>query len=551
MAIQTDMSVAVNGDIRYTWTTANYTVLELHRFLQGLADDSLSSWDDLLDITDTTPSKKQFKTILRLLPPYNIDDTLAQHLYEGSITQKNWDEIYDWIVNYWTQWIHIEIVQNGALVTPNFWTTWLNANVNAWISHRFLIKVRTWGADIDWRRLLWTTREFWSTYWEFLINGSERWNNTLALTNATDLNNATLEATVATWTTITNTEWYRAIDVNNDWTTEPYYSEWDRDTFTINQLHERSKWLTRRWTTSTLYGLNGDLFRWITHEIVIDTPTWIFNATEPISWTWWTWQMLAIDSVTAWTKMWIQLLTWIAPIDNDIITWWTSSATATINLTIIVKTIQSTFLWTSTGSALIWNYWVWVEALDLTSADKLTDLNNVLNLPPNLVTFILNWLIAWANPDSILITPWDWVSIDWEWNAIPEVDQLSASGTYVWWETTFTVVETIPLDTPTTWTIRIYNWVKYTPVTYTWYNGSDFTWCTWVPITSNLANVWISYIDKGAWNTSESFTSVYVSDRQLVIRVRNWWPVPIETFVSTATLWGNWWNATVVRSSDL
>ena len=39
MAIADDFTVSSAGDIRYTGSDTWYTVLELHRFLQGLADD--------------------------------------------------------------------------------------------------------------------------------------------------------------------------------------------------------------------------------------------------------------------------------------------------------------------------------------------------------------------------------------------------------------------------------------------------------------------------------------------------------------------------------
>ena len=216
MAIADDITVAANGDVRYSGTTTNYTVIEFHRFLQDLADNASSSGDDLLDITDDTPSERSTDNIITLYSPYNIDDTLAQHLYDGSIIQEGGDTIYDGIVNFGVQGIHIEVMQNGALITPNFWTTGLNADSNAGISHRFMIKTRTGGADIDGRRLLGMNREFGYTYGEFPINGTARGNNVLALTQATDLNNQTPEATVSGWTAITNTEGYRNLDVTGD-----------------------------------------------------------------------------------------------------------------------------------------------------------------------------------------------------------------------------------------------------------------------------------------------------------------------------------------------
>ena len=60
------------------------------------------------------------------------------------------------------------------------------------------------------RRLIGTSRRLndsvGNTFSEFKINGTARGNNVLALTNADDLNNTTVEGTVSGWTTITNTE---------------------------------------------------------------------------------------------------------------------------------------------------------------------------------------------------------------------------------------------------------------------------------------------------------------------------------------------------------
>ena len=98
MAIADDISVAVNGDIRYTGTTDNYTVIAFHRFLQDLADDAAASGDDLLDITGETPSDRSTDNIITLLAPFNIDDTLAEHLFDGSITQDTGDTVYSGLV---------------------------------------------------------------------------------------------------------------------------------------------------------------------------------------------------------------------------------------------------------------------------------------------------------------------------------------------------------------------------------------------------------------------------------------------------------------------
>lgn len=84
MAIGDDFEVQNDKDIRYVGSTANYTVLELHRWLQDLADNAAASGDDFLDITAETPSDKSFDTIINLINSYNIDDT-ATHRHNTSV----------------------------------------------------------------------------------------------------------------------------------------------------------------------------------------------------------------------------------------------------------------------------------------------------------------------------------------------------------------------------------------------------------------------------------------------------------------------------------
>ena len=556
MAIGDDFSIDSSKNIRYEGAAHEavgagyYTVLEFHRWLQDLADDASSTGDDLLDITKPPPSDKQYDTIITLANGYNIDQEASEHLYGGSIIQNDGDDIWDGIANYGTEGIHIEIMQNGAIFANDFWnsvpngesTKGLNRDVASGISHQFMLQVRSSGTDIDGRRLIGMNREFNYTYGEFKINGTSRGVNVLALTHTSDLNNQTAAGTVSGWTNITNTEGYRAIDVNGDSSDEYYYSEWNRDTQSINDLYERIKWLTRRGTSSTVYGLNGDLFRGITHEINVDTPTGTFNAVEPVSWSTGTGQMLAINSPTAPTKMWVQILTGVAPTDGVTITGTDSSATCDVNTTVTERSISiaGPSGIQSTGTAIIGSYGLGVEAADLSSSDRLTDLTDTQRTPPNNVTFYVLGLVS--GEDYVLVGP--------ESGGVIEEDQLSASGTYSGAESTFTVQESIPGDTPTTGTFRVWNGSTYSRVTYTGWSGSSFTGCSGVPACSNGDDVWISYIDKLADSTSLSFTGVYQSDRSLIIKARDGGGTPIKPFESTATLGTSGGSITIIRTSD-
>jgi hypothetical protein len=538
----------------HTGSAPSYaTVIEFHRALQDFADDAGYSGNDELDITDPTPSERSTDNIIRLVNSWNIDDTAAEHIYDGSIvqgtgvteavydgikilapigtavqflqngqvlgergthtgsnnaatltdstkswvtsqwvgyrirnitdgsfavitantattitgtltggSQNDWDtsEAYlisnDWW-NYseggthtgsnnvailtdstksWTndQWIGYRIrnLTDGSFATitdndattitatlqggtDNDWDTsdayrivdGLNKDAANGVSHNFMLKVRTGGADIDGRRFVATTREWGNTYLEFKVNGTANGINVVALAAATDLNNTTSSTIVggAGYDDITNQNaGYIGIDVNNDTTNEYYYSRWTIGDNSINDFYERTKYISRDGTYSTLYGLPGDLFRGITHQITIDGGSGTWSAFEAVSWSGGTGQMLAINNTTATsaTSMWIQLLTGIAPTDNQTITGGTSGATNLVNVTITERTIPTPFSGVSTGSAIIGGYGLGILATDLTQNDKVFDLTNTQYQAPNYVTFTVAGIIS---GDRVLIGP--------------------------------------------------------------------------------------------------------------------------------------------------
>lgn len=149
----------------------------------------------------------------------------------------------------------------------------LNGDAGQGISHRFMIKTRDNGVDIDRRRLIGTTRRFGNTNGEFKINGTSQGNNVLALSDIGDLNNTTPWATVDAIADITNTEGLRLIDISGDGTDEEYYSEWTRGAQTINTFYEYLKLMSADETAETLQGESGELHRGPTHSVSYDTET--------------------------------------------------------------------------------------------------------------------------------------------------------------------------------------------------------------------------------------------------------------------------------------
>jgi len=566
--IAADWSITrTTGAIRYigaphTGAATYATVIELHRWLGSLSDNAISTGDDQLAISDLLPSARSTDNIIKLLGNYNIDATSAEHLYDGSIIQGTvgTDQIiYDGIVNFGNADVQIQVIQNGAVIALDFWNlggVGLNADAAQGISHRFMVKTHDFvanGGDIDGRRLVGTARRFNKTYAEFKINGTSRGNNVLALKDATDLNNQTIPATVAGWTSIVNTEGFTQLDVDNNGTVEDYYSNWTLGVQTINDLYERTKWLTREASASTMYGLNGELFRGVTDEVTVNTPTGTFAAFEHITWATGTGQMFAIDSVTAGTKLWMQLLTGVAPIVGNVITG-TSGATVTTVSNLDRSALLGTpFVGASTGTALIGSYGLGILPTDLTASDKLFDLTNTAIVPPNTVTFSVNGLVS--GEDYIMVAPWNGTAIDAEGNPAIDKAQLSLSVALVGAAETAVVCTTaIPSDTPPAGTLRVVTVSgQDVLVHYTSYTGSTFT-ITSSDFSADNApinnNAYITYIDTLAGGAAASFTSVYLANRNLVVIDRDGGVTPTKQFISSAVLGASGGSITVIRTSD-
>lgn len=430
----------------------------------------------------------------------------------------------------------------------------LNSDAAGGISHRFMIKTRDAGADVDNRRLIGLNRRFGFTYGEFTIPATARGNNVLALSDASDLNNQSTELAVSGWTGITNTtEGYVGIDVDNNASDEFYYSEWNTNqpTRTINEFYERMKWLTRDGEVTTLYGLPGESFRGITHEIDISTGTGTWVEPESLSWgtggTAGTGQLLAVDTVTgtATAKIWMQLLSGVVPTDSIVITG-NGAATGTQTGSVTERPLSTPFVGASTGSALIGAYGLGVEKADLGASDLVFDLTNTGITPPNNVTFSVFGLVS--GEDRVLVTN-DAAGIDFT--------QMTLNGALTTGTVTSVVVQaaSIPADTNQTGNIRIeMDDGRYRLIPYTAHNSNDTFTIGSTSFTAdeaaNTNNVFISYIDKLAGAVTETHTLVYDADRTLFVRVRDGGVTPIKTFETTGTLGISGGSATAIRTTD-
>ncbi len=739
MAIADDFSVASNGDIRHVSGTTTYTVLQLHRYLQNLADNASVTGDDILDISDNTPSDRATDNIITLINGYNIDDTAAQYLYDGSITQDNGDTVYSGlrvlgaVNNVNTQ---LMVIQDNELYqfTPDpaapFWgdqsTGGYNGIAASGILMRCLIKSRVDGVDIDGKRVRVQARHWGDSYDFFNVTlGSGE--SVAAISTTPDAQNDTSQGTVTAYVHVTNTEGFQTIDLNNGNGAREYYSKWTYGVDTsgdgLRGVWEYTKDLTGNGTAKTIHGINGELFLGITHSVPYDaeggsgspaedselawgtaiayssetngpffvgdaihedtaTPTWkgrilavddngatgtlivdvttgtVTNAetftsqtTRPINaqdetsydnspttegsfvggdgaggtayvasdtitlsdgtvvtvdavngngdvtqftvnstasrgaiagvaltqtstsgtGTGFTLTpdvdnvsaagatvngtptavttsgralLLALDDDGTTGNIYLQLLAGVAPVDNSILYKGGASADVAISVTCSAnatsRTIPKHFLGSYTGT-LIGAYGVGVLADDLTASDTIQDLTGTTQTPPNNVSFSVTSIVS--GEDYVLVGP--------ESGGTLNVTQLALEAApYSGGEATVTLSTAIPTDTPAAGSFRVFNGSTYVKVTYTGYSGSSFTGCSGMPAASASAYVFISYIDKLATSTSESFTAIYSTDRALFVRVRDGGGTPIKTFETPATLGSAGGSVAAIRTTD-
>lgn len=206
MAIADDFTVAVNGDIRHSGGATVYSVLDLHQWLQDMADDpSTAVSGDNVSILTANPSKLDGPRsaikpmLLNLLNGYNIDDTASQFINFGSIQQDGTNVLYTGVKTIGSPLVAgspMYIVQDGNKLT----SYWPNGHIQV------LVKAKTGGALIDSGDIRVFSRKYGQSYGDFAANlvagGEQPAAISTAVTDWTPLN---LAAALALSTKVTIT----------------------------------------------------------------------------------------------------------------------------------------------------------------------------------------------------------------------------------------------------------------------------------------------------------------------------------------------------------
>lgn len=265
MAIGSDFSVSSVGDVRHVSGTTIYTVLELHAWLQDLADDAAASGNDVLDILSPNPSRLDgprdaaVASRLNLLTSgsveFNIDDTAAQFINFGSIKQEGTDVQYSGLktIGGIEAGSPVYVVQNGSKLTK-FWS---DGHI------QILVKVKTGGTLIDSGDVTAYSRKWGQTYSHFDTNLSAGGESAAALSTAPDSAIVLDEASAAALSSkVTVTFGDTSQDIGNGNGSKTYKGTITlSSSCTLQEAYQYLQYLTREDSSATLNSIPGWRYR--------------------------------------------------------------------------------------------------------------------------------------------------------------------------------------------------------------------------------------------------------------------------------------------------
>ncbi len=196
MSINTDFNIDGSGNITQTaafvpGTSARYSTLALHQWLQDLADNPTpdSGNADLVSILGLNPSELAGKRnavrpmALTLLNAFNVNDATAQWFKFGSVEQNSGNQLYTGLTikGSLVASSPIYIYQNNAKITK-YWADSDAANF------QILVKAKATTADTTLKDITVFSRKYGQTYSHFDVDLSPGGEQTAALSTEVDSN---------------------------------------------------------------------------------------------------------------------------------------------------------------------------------------------------------------------------------------------------------------------------------------------------------------------------------------------------------------------------
>lgn len=260
MAFLDDFSIDfATGAIRHTGGTDVHTVLDLHAGAQDRSDDTDAIDDD--NPTELAGKRDAAIPAILSLPNngpegtvFNIDDTAAQYLNFGSISQLGGAELYSGLktIGGIAAASPMYVLQDGAKLTK----FWPDGHI------QILVKVRTGGALIDGGDVTVLSRKYGQTYSVFDVNLAAGSESSAAMQTVNDgAVTLTEPEAAAVLAAITVTPGDVPRDLGNGAGSRTYGGVIDCAGERLADVYQALQYLTREGSATTINGTPGEQYR--------------------------------------------------------------------------------------------------------------------------------------------------------------------------------------------------------------------------------------------------------------------------------------------------
>ncbi len=435
-AFRDQYSMAANGDIRFAAGTDTFHVYWLHRALQMKVWETSSSGDDFLNLGKPNPSTSEaLGTIITLQDHttnfgvrYNIDETVVEGLYGGSVEQQNASFLLQRfaglkVLGTAVAGTQLQIIRDHA-VYPSFWGTGLNQTESN-VLLRCLVETINDGVEVDQQIVVVKASEFNDSYfnWEVTLGLGEA---VAAISTVNDPQNNTDLATVQAYTgyagVAATMEGYSLNDVDGNGA-DPFIGALSYASLTGNKnnlaLYEVVKAMLSRGSGDTIFGIDADLYTARLYQLSVtpDSGSQLYVQNEVISWAGGGEGIFigADDLDEDNTTRIVMLLTrGIAPVATDMVTGATNGAS---NLVTDTEKLSSAanLIGVYTGSNWLAEQGIGFLPSEMIFGDTVTALDGETPAVPQNVSLTVNIVcddgddpyvfLAEKNPDPLLTAP--------------------------------------------------------------------------------------------------------------------------------------------------
>lgn len=224
--------------------------------------------------------------------------------------------------------------------------------------------------------------------------------------------------------------------------------------------------------------------------------------------------LIGLDDQGTTGNVYLQVLTGLNPVNNQLLYGATSNQTIAVNGTVATRTINNQYIGVYTGTNFQSNFGIAIDATDAIVGDKLPNLLGATQEPPNNQTGLVTGL---KEGDAITCYPWDGAATDVNGDALPTFGEMVVTNTALTTASTQIDVGTgnIPNNTPSAGFLRVERNSdnNLDLIEYSAHDGDAiFTLVGTAPSAAALANtVMRALIDETVpvATTTASFTAVY------------------------------------------